>query len=71
MTTRQLPAQDPGLIRDRTLDEPFVAFVQRRLRAEQPPTMDQLLLLGQLKRRLELDLSVSPSSWASRPWDGF
>jgi len=44
------------VIRDGTFDEPFVAFVQRRLRTGAPPTLEQLLVLSHLKRYLELDL---------------
>jgi ATP-dependent DNA helicase RecG len=44
------------VIRDGSFDEPFVAFVQRRLRTEVPPTLEQLLVLMHLKRHLELDL---------------
>jgi ATP-dependent DNA helicase RecG len=47
------------VIRDTTFDEPFVAFVQRRLRADPPPTLEQLLILGHLKRRLELDMGTA------------
>jgi ATP-dependent DNA helicase RecG len=43
------------VIRNGTLDEPFVAFVQRRLRTSSPPTLEQMLILGYLKRHLELD----------------
>jgi ATP-dependent DNA helicase RecG len=43
------------VIRDTTFDEPFVAFVQHRLRADTPPTLEQLLVLSHLKRNLELD----------------
>ena len=39
--------------------EPFVAFVQRRLRADTPPTLEQLLVLSHLKRNLELDLATA------------
>lgn len=47
------------VIRDGTLDEPFVAFVQRRLRSGAPPTLEQLLVLSHLKRHLELDLTTA------------
>ena len=47
------------VIRDTTFDEPFVAFVQRRLRADTPPTLEQLLVLSYLKRHLELDLATA------------
>nr|HID14787.1 hypothetical protein [Anaerolineae bacterium] len=47
------------VIRDGTFDEPFVAFVQRRLRTESPPTLEQLLVLSHLKRHLELDLATA------------
>jgi len=47
------------VIRDTTFDEPFVAFVQRRLRADTPPTLEKLLVLSHLKRNLELDLATA------------
>lgn len=47
------------VIRDMTFDEPFVAFVQRRLRTSSPPTLEQLLVLSHLKRHLELDLMTA------------
>jgi len=47
------------VIRDDTFDEPFVAFVQQRLRSGSPPTLEQLLILGHLKRHLELDLATA------------
>lgn len=47
------------VIRDTTFDEPFVGFVQRRLRADSPPTLEQLLVLSHLKRNLELDLATA------------
>jgi ATP-dependent DNA helicase RecG len=47
------------VIRDSTFDEPFVGFVQRRLRADSPPTLEQLLVLSHLKRNLELDLATA------------
>jgi ATP-dependent DNA helicase RecG len=47
------------VIRDGTFDEPFVAFVQRRLRTGAPPTLEQLLVLRHLKRHLELDLATA------------
>jgi ATP-dependent DNA helicase RecG len=50
------------VIRDGTFDEPFVAFVQRRLRAGPPPTLEQLLVLSHLKRHLGLDLGTAMRS---------
>jgi len=47
------------VIRDSAFDEPFVGFVQRRLRADSPPTLEQLLVLSHLKRNLELDLAAA------------
>ena len=47
------------VMRDTTFDEPFVAFVQRRLRADTPPTLEHLLVLRHLKRNLELDLATA------------
>jgi len=47
------------VIRDTTFDEPFASFVQRRLRADAPPTLEQLLVLSHLKRNLELDLATA------------
>jgi ATP-dependent DNA helicase RecG len=47
------------VIRDSTFDEPFVGFVQQRLRADSPPTLEQLLVLSHLKRNLELDLATA------------
>jgi len=50
------------VIRDATFDEPFVAFIQRRLRANRTtaaPTLEQLLILSHLKRHLELDLATA------------
>jgi len=47
------------VIRDTTFEEPFVSFVQRRLRADAPPTLEQLLVLRHLKRNLELDLATA------------
>jgi len=47
------------VIRDGTFDEPFVAFVQRWLRTESPPTLEHLLVLRHLKRHLELDLATA------------
>lgn len=46
------------VIRNDTFDEPFVAFVQRRLRDDPPPTLEQLLILGHLKRHLDVDLAT-------------
>jgi ATP-dependent DNA helicase RecG len=50
------------VIRDGTFDEPFVAFVQRRLRTDSPLTLEQLLVLGNLKRHLELELTAAMGS---------
>lgn len=47
------------VIHDGTFDKPFVAFVQRWLRTESPPTLEHLLVLSHLKRRLELDLPTA------------
>jgi ATP-dependent DNA helicase RecG len=47
------------VIRNDTFDEPFVAFVQRRLRDDPPPTLEQLLILGHLKRHLDVDLATA------------
>ncbi len=47
------------VIRDTIFDEPFVSFVQRRLRADSPPTLEHLLVLSHLKRNLELDLATA------------
>jgi len=47
------------VIRNTTFDEPFVAFVQRRLRTDAPLTLEQLLVLSHLKHHLEMDWAIA------------
>jgi ATP-dependent DNA helicase RecG len=47
------------VIRNDTFDEPFAAFVQQQLRTGPQPALEQLLILGHLKRHLELDLGTA------------
>ncbi len=47
------------VIRDTDFDEPFVAFVQQRLRAENSPDLEQLLVLRHLQHHVELDLATA------------
>jgi ATP-dependent DNA helicase RecG len=47
------------VIRNDTFDEPFAAFVQQQLRTGPQPTLEQLLVLGHLKRRLEVDVTTA------------